>query len=391
VAERPRRRGAGADLHRPGGGRRQRGPGGGRRARHRHQGRHRRRGRGARRARLAGPAARAGHALGHRPGHGQRPRVRRRGAGRPAAGLGGRDLPLRRRAAAPARRPDAVRADRVRRARPGDVLGGAAAGHGDHGRRCRRRGRDGRAGPGRHRPARRPGQARARRCRRARLRRHGRRSLGADPGGSWTGNGHTEVGQRGPDGPPPGVTGERMSGYDDGRTYDERAYPQQPYDRRGYPGDPAAGPPSRVTVNAGRLWAAGVATALVCALIGLVGVLVVRAVFKVALFAPEEASAVGDIDTGLLCIAAAGAALVATGLVHLLLLSTPRPLSYFVWIVGLATLAAVVVPFLSVSPLSVAVAMAVIHLIIGLAIGTLISGAARAATRGPAGSAYDLH
>jgi hypothetical protein len=77
--------------------------------------------------------------------------------------------------------------------------------------------------------------------------------------------------------------------------------------------------------------------------------------------------------------------------VHLLLLSTPRPLSYFGWIVGLATLAAVVVPFLSVSPLSVAVAMAVIHLIIGLAIGTLISGAARAATRGPAGSAYDLH
>jgi hypothetical protein len=184
-----------------------------------------------------------------------------------------------------------------------------------------------------------------------------------------------------------------MSGYDDGRTYDERAYPQQPYDQRGYPGapPPSGPPPSRVTVNAGRLWAAGVATALVCALIGLVGVLVVRAVFKVALYAPEEASAVGDIDTGLLCIAAAVAALVATGLVHLLLLSTPRPLSYFGWIVALATLAAVVVPFLSVSPISVAAAMAVIHLIIGLAIGTLISGAARAATRSPAGPAYDLH
>lgn len=183
-----------------------------------------------------------------------------------------------------------------------------------------------------------------------------------------------------------------MSGYDDGRTYDERGHPQQPYGRRGYPsGPPGSGPPTRVTVNAGRLWAAGVATAVVCALIGLVGVLVVRAVFNVALYAPKEASAVGDIDTGLLCIVAAAAALVATGLVHLLLLSTPRPLSYFRWIVGLATLAAVVVPFLSVSPLSVAVAMAVIHLIIGLAIGTLISGAARAATRGPAGSAYDLH
>jgi hypothetical protein len=180
-----------------------------------------------------------------------------------------------------------------------------------------------------------------------------------------------------------------MSGYDDGRTYDERGYPVSPYDQRGYPGKGSG--PSRVSVNAGRLWAAGVATALVCALIGLVGVLVVRVVFNVALYAPAEASAVGNIDTGLLCLVAAGAALAATALVHLLLLSTPRPLAYFGWIVALCTLAAVVVPFLSVTPLSVAVAMAVIHLIIGLAIGTLVSGAARAATRTPAGGpTYDL-
>ena len=129
---------------------------------------------------------------------------------------------------------------------------------------------------------------------------------------------------------------------------------------------------------------------MVCALIALVGVLVVRAILKVALYAPEEASAFGDKDTGALCLVAAAAALVATGLVHLLLLSTPRPLTYFGWIVGLGTLAAVVVPFLSEDQLSVAAAMAAIHLIIGLAIGTLITGAARAATRGPAGSTYDL-
>jgi hypothetical protein len=185
-----------------------------------------------------------------------------------------------------------------------------------------------------------------------------------------------------------------MSGYDEGRTYDERSYPRSPYDQRGYPaGRPTSGPPTRVTVNAGRLWAAGLATALVCALIALVGVLVARVVFNVALYAPEAASAIGDIDTVLLSLIAAGAALLATGLVHLLLLSTPRPLAYFCWIVALCTLAAVVVPFLSVTPKSVAVAMAVIHLIIGLAIGSLITGAARAATRTPAagGSAYDLH
>jgi hypothetical protein len=175
-----------------------------------------------------------------------------------------------------------------------------------------------------------------------------------------------------------------MSRYDDDRTYDERNYGG--YDPRGYPTAGPAGPPppSRVQVNAGRLWAAGLATAVVCALIALVGVLVVRAVLKVALYAPEEASAFGDKDTGALCLVAAAAALVATGLAHLLLLSTPRPLTYFGWIVGLGTLAAVVVPFLSEDQLSVAAAMAVIHLIIGLAIGTLISGAAAAASRAPA-------
>lgn len=169
-----------------------------------------------------------------------------------------------------------------------------------------------------------------------------------------------------------------MSRYGDEPMYDDRAY--------------AAGrppPAGRGRINAGRLWAAGVATAVVCALIGLVGVLVVRAILKVALYAPSEASAFGDIDTALLCIAAAGAALVATGLAHLLLISTPRPLTYFGWIVGLCTLAAVVAPFLWVDPVSVAAATAVIHLIIGVAIGTLISGAAASAAR-TAGRPYGL-
>jgi Family of unknown function (DUF6069) len=179
-----------------------------------------------------------------------------------------------------------------------------------------------------------------------------------------------------------------MSRFDDDRTYDEGAYDRRGYDPRGYPGGGPPGPRAGGQVNAGRLWAAGFATAVVCALIALVGVLVVRAVLKVALYAPKQASAFGDKDTGALCLAAAAAALVATGLVHLLLITTPRPLTYFGWIVGLGTLAAVVVPFLSEDQLSVAAAMAVIHLVIGLAIGTLISGAAASASRRPTGPTY---
>lgn len=142
------------------------------------------------------------------------------------------------------------------------------------------------------------------------------------------------------------------------------------------PEGPYAGVPDRRPIDANRLWAGGLATAVVAALIALVGVLVVRAVLRIAVYAPREAGAFGDGSTAALCLGAAGAALAATGLVHLLLLATPRPLSYFGWIVGLATVAAVALPIITETSLAVALAQAVIHLVIGLAIGSLVGGAA---------------
>lgn len=145
---------------------------------------------------------------------------------------------------------------------------------------------------------------------------------------------------------------------------------------------PGGGPPptpSGRPINATRLWSAGVATAVVAALIALVGVLIVRAVFRVALYAPATAGAFGDSATIVLCLTAALAALAATGLAHLLLLGTPRPLTYFGWIVGLLTTAAFVLPFLAGRSFGIAFAMAVIHLVIGLSIGSLVSGAAATA------------
>jgi hypothetical protein len=147
--------------------------------------------------------------------------------------------------------------------------------------------------------------------------------------------------------------------------------------RGGYP--PA--PPVQTEVNAGRLWAGGVAAAVVAALIGLVGILVARAVFQLAVLAPKQAGAFGDDNTTRLCVIAAVAALLATGLAHLLLVSTPSPLSYFGWIVGLLTVAAVVVPFLGAGSLPVRFAEAAIHLVIGMAIGGLVSNAAASASR----------
>jgi hypothetical protein len=66
---------------------------------------------------------------------------------------------------------------------------------------------------------------------------------------------------------------------------------------------------------------------------------------------------------------------------HLLLVSTPRPFRFFSWIVSLLTLVAVLAPFMTTAKLATQIATAAIYLVIGMAIGSLISGAARSAIR----------
>ena len=137
----------------------------------------------------------------------------------------------------------------------------------------------------------------------------------------------------------------------------------------------------RVRVDAVRLWTGGLATALVAALVALVGVLIARGLFDVPVLAPEGEGALGNAGTARLAILAAVAALLATGLLHLLLLSTPRPFRFFTWIVSLLTLVAVLAPFMTDAKLATQVATAAIGLVTGMAIGSLVSGAGRSAIR----------
>ena len=135
-------------------------------------------------------------------------------------------------------------------------------------------------------------------------------------------------------------------------------------------------------IAAGRLWAGGAATAVVAALIALVGILVARGVFDVPVLAPKGEGTWGDADTFKYALFCGLAALVATGLMHLLLLmSTPRPLQFFRWIIGLATVAAALAPFIANGTTASKIATGLINLIVGIAIGSLVSGSARAATR----------
>jgi hypothetical protein len=130
------------------------------------------------------------------------------------------------------------------------------------------------------------------------------------------------------------------------------------------------------SIDARQLWSGGVATALVAALIALAGILVCRWLFDIPILAPRRDGAWGNASTAGYTIAAAAAALVATAIMHLLLLASPRPRLFFGWIIGLATLIAVVYPFSTTAPQSQKVATAVINLVLGVAIGSLINGTA---------------
>ena len=109
---------------------------------------------------------------------------------------------------------------------------------------------------------------------------------------------------------------------------------------------PQKAPRSRVVIDAGRLWGGGVATAVVAALVAAVGVLICRDLLDVKLVEPPMLRITDSFPINY-AITAAILALAATGLAHLLSLVTPRPRAFFNWIVGLITVATMVVPFAS--------------------------------------------
>jgi Family of unknown function (DUF6069) len=144
---------------------------------------------------------------------------------------------------------------------------------------------------------------------------------------------------------------------------------------------PSGPPQTRPVVDARQLWAGGVATAIVAALVALVGVVVCRWLFNIPLLSPQSSGTYGDAHTTDVVILAAVAALLATGLAHLLLTAAPRPMTFFSWIVGLITLLLVLYPFSTSAPISQKIATAAVTLVIGGVIGSLTNGVAARAVR----------
>lgn len=110
-----------------------------------------------------------------------------------------------------------------------------------------------------------------------------------------------------------------------------------------------------------------------------VGVVIVRGVLDIPVLAARSDGPLGDASTLQFALAAFGAGLLATALMHLLLVTTPRPHSFFAWIVGLITTLVAVLPFTQEAPLSAQLATAAINVVVGVIIGSLVAGVARRA------------
>ncbi|MGW5385676.1 DUF6069 family protein [Nocardia sp. NPDC003963] len=174
----------------------------------------------------------------------------------------------------------------------------------------------------------------------------------------------------------------RRQGYPRTQAYQQQGYPQQDYSQQpeyghqveyGYESDQ----PERSNepkINLGRLWAGGVGTAIVVALVIVVLIMLVRGILNISVLSPEGAGAYGTVSTTSYAVAGGAAAIAATGLLNLLLALMPSPMQFFYWITGLVTALATLVPFTLVAGVDAKIATAVINLIAGLCIISLLGG-----------------
>jgi hypothetical protein len=136
-----------------------------------------------------------------------------------------------------------------------------------------------------------------------------------------------------------------------------------------------------MAVDAGKLWAGGLATAVVAALIAVVGIVIARGIFHIPVLAPNRSGTWGDADTVTYALAAFAVGLFATALMHILLLATPSPFTFFGWILGLSTLVAALAPFATSAEMASRVSTALINLFIGIGVWSLTVSTARRSLR----------
>lgn len=137
----------------------------------------------------------------------------------------------------------------------------------------------------------------------------------------------------------------------------------------------------RAHADPGRLWAGGVVTALVAAGVALVGVLLVHKVPHAYLLSFDGTRKAADDAKTTLPLLAALVALVATGVLHLLMTTTPRAGQFFAWIGALVVVLIVLELFVAGDYKVAQFVTSAFYALIGLVIISSLYGVSRTAVR----------
>ena len=129
----------------------------------------------------------------------------------------------------------------------------------------------------------------------------------------------------------------------------------------------------RLGLEVGRFWAGALATVVVCALIGLVAAFLLGEVFELDLQSPPDLFGSGS-DMVAWTVMGGLFALIASVVLHLLVMSTPRPRTFFGWVVALATVILAAAPFAGDFEAVPAALAALVWIIIGIATWSLLTG-----------------
>ncbi|MGY4645638.1 hypothetical protein [Cellulomonas sp. URHB0016] len=136
---------------------------------------------------------------------------------------------------------------------------------------------------------------------------------------------------------------------------------------------PAAPPPRpRIAIDGGRYWAGVAATAVVAALVGVVGVVVFERIFDIPLVNKDPFGTGSSM--GAYVVGAVATTLVAALLLQALVLSTPEPSTFFGWIMGLGTLVVALLPLTWTDDKTAALCSGLVNLLIGIAVWSLLTG-----------------
>jgi hypothetical protein len=169
--------------------------------------------------------------------------------------------------------------------------------------------------------------------------------------------------------PPPGAPGHGVP---------PAIPPSVPHDPRADfppPAEPVNPADPRLGLEVGRFWAGAAATAVVAALIGLVAVIILERIFSLTLVPPPDVFATGSHQAAF-AIDGAILALLAAGLLHVLILTTPRPRAFFGWIMALVIVVITALPFAWTTDMTAAALSGLVNLLIGVAIWSLLAGVA---------------